>query len=69
MKLIYDMETLSPGQLYDLRRDPGEKINLVDKEGGIAKRHHPKAPEMDVVVFPAAVSPQADPSMRAAIPG
>ena len=35
-KLIFDLENLT-GELYDLRRDPGEKHNLADREAGIAK--------------------------------
>ena len=35
-KLVYDMENLAP-ELYDLRRDRGEKSNLADKEAAVAK--------------------------------
>lgn len=35
-KLIYDLQTLTP-ELYDLRRDPGEKVNLAEKEKGRLK--------------------------------
>jgi arylsulfatase A-like enzyme len=35
-KLIFDLENLS-GELYDLRRDPGEKHNLIDQQVQTAK--------------------------------
>jgi len=36
-KLIYDLQTLNP-ELYDLRRDPGEKVNLADKEKTVLEK-------------------------------